>query len=39
MFMPEKVEYLDVTDIENMGFHNDDNAQFYDDDDQEQTDE
>ena len=31
--MPEKVIYLDLTDIENADSHNDNDAQFHDDDD------
>ena len=36
---PEKVEYLDLTDIENADCNNNEDAQFHDDDDQGQTDE
>ena len=31
--MPEKVKYLDLTDIEKLGSLNDKDAQFHDDDD------
>ena len=36
---PEKVEYLDLMDIEKTGSNNNEDAQFHDDDDQGQTDE
>ena len=36
---PEKVEYLDLTDIENTDSNNNEAAQFHDDDHQSQTDE
>ena len=37
--MPEKVEYLDLMDIENTDSNNNEDAQFHDDDGQGQTDE
>ena len=36
---PEKVEYLDLADIENTDSKNNEDSQFHDDDDQGQTDE
>ena len=36
---PEKVEYLDLTDIENTESNNNEDAQFHDNDDQGQADE
>ena len=36
---PEKVQYLDLTDIENTDSNNNKDAQFHDDDGQGQTDE
>ena len=38
LVIPEKIEQLDLTDIENTGSNKDDDAQFHDD-DQDQTDE
>ena len=37
--MPEKVKYLDLTDIEKLDSHNDKDAQFHDDDDDDDDDD